>query len=72
MIPAYLLKSKMKVYFANFAREEYQRIFNVIVGDTRGKYYLLVGENGTGKTQLVLRAMDIVNHYGVVFCEAYS
>jgi hypothetical protein len=68
--PAYLLKSKVKE--AYFTREEYQKIFSVIAGDTKGKYYLLVGENGTGKTQLVLRAMDIVNHYGVVFCEAHS
>ncbi|CAB5216832.1 unnamed protein product [Rhizophagus irregularis] len=68
--PAYLLKSKIKEVY--FAREEYQKIFSVVAGDTKGKYYLLVGENGTGKTQLVLRAMDIINHYGVVFCEAHS
>ena len=68
--PAPLLQSKIKEGY--FAREEYQKIFNVIAGDTKGKYYLLVGENGTGKTQLVLRAMDNVNHYGVVFCEAHS
>jgi MoxR-like ATPase len=50
--PAYLLKSK--IIEAYFMREEHQKIFSVIAGDTKGKYYLLVGEHGTGKTQLVL------------------
>src|SRR3989337_858906 len=68
--PSPLLKSKMKEGY--FAREAYQKIFNVVSGYAKGKYYLLVGENGTGKTQLVLRAMDMVNQYGVVFCEAHS
>lgn len=46
----------------HFAGDEYQKIFNVIAGKTEGKYYLLVGEYGTGTTQLVLtiKIMDLL------------
>ncbi|CAJ0755486.1 21474_t:CDS:10 [Entrophospora sp. SA101] len=68
--PAPLLKSKTKDGF--FAREEQRKINHAIAGHGLGKYYLLVGERGTGKTQLVLNAMDRIGHYGVVFTEAHS
>ncbi|KAG9304003.1 hypothetical protein G9A89_005913 [Geosiphon pyriformis] len=68
--PSPLLKSSLNDdYFPDKNRE---KINQVIAGQTRSKYYLLVGEKGTGKTQLVLSAMDKVKHNGVVFCEAHS
>jgi hypothetical protein len=68
--PAPLLKSRTSESY--FAREEQKKIANVVAGHGATKYYLLVGERGTGKTQLVLSAMGKVGHYGVVFCEAHS
>ncbi|CAG8478432.1 10072_t:CDS:2 [Diversispora eburnea] len=65
-----VLKSKIKEGY--FARDEYDKIFSAIGGEASGKYYLLVGENGTGKTQLVFKAMENAGQNGVVFCEAHS
>lgn len=68
--PTIVLKSKIKEGY--FARDEFSKIFSAVGGEACGKYFLLVGENGTGKTQLVLKAMENVDQYGVVFCEAHS
>ncbi|CAG8539692.1 11566_t:CDS:10 [Acaulospora morrowiae] len=65
-----LLKSRTNE--KHFAREEQEKINNVIAGKGDEKYFLLVGERGTGKTQSVLIAMEKINHYGVVFTEAHS
>ncbi|CAG8686906.1 10735_t:CDS:2, partial [Ambispora leptoticha] len=65
-----LLKSRLSDNY--FPDGEKDRINRVVAGQTQSKYYLLVGEKGTGKTQLVLNAMDRIGHYGVVFCEAHS
>nr|CAG8649416.1 3295_t:CDS:2 [Entrophospora candida] len=53
-------------------KDEYKSLFHAISGDTKGIYYLLVGENGTGKSQIVFQAMDKCNQFGIVFCEAHS
>ncbi|CAH1762398.1 4152_t:CDS:2 [Entrophospora sp. SA101] len=53
-------------------KDEYKSLFHAIAGDTKGIYYLLVGENGTGKSQIVFQAMDRCNQFGIVFCEAHS
>ncbi|RIA87553.1 hypothetical protein C1645_777069 [Glomus cerebriforme] len=68
--PAPLLKSRTSESF--FAREEQRKIANIVAGHGTAKYYLLVGERGTGKTQLILNAMEKVGHYGIVFCDAHS
>ncbi|CAB4402339.1 unnamed protein product [Rhizophagus irregularis] len=68
--PAPLLKSRTSESF--FARAEQKKIVNVVAGHGSAKYYLLVGERGTGKTQLILNAMEKIGHYGVVFCDAHS
>ncbi|CAG8516978.1 27642_t:CDS:2, partial [Racocetra persica] len=53
-------------------RDEYQTIREAIEGKVRGKYFLLVGERGTGKTQLIFHAMREINQKDVVFAEAHS
>ncbi|CAG8481840.1 7748_t:CDS:2 [Racocetra fulgida] len=53
-------------------RNEYQTISDAIKGNVRGKYFLLVGERGTGKTQLIFHAMKENNQKDVVFAEAHS
>ncbi|CAG8441360.1 14171_t:CDS:2 [Funneliformis mosseae] len=68
--PIPLLKSRTSESF--FARTEQKKIASVVAGHGRAKYFLLVGERGTGKTQLVLNAMEKIGHYGIVFCEAHS
>ncbi|CAG8503984.1 11781_t:CDS:2 [Diversispora eburnea] len=68
--PLPLLRSKTKSNF--FAKEERKKIDSIVSGRGAGKYYLLMGERGTGKTQLVLNAMEKVKHYGIVFAEAHS
>ncbi|CAG8776390.1 2727_t:CDS:2, partial [Cetraspora pellucida] len=68
--PTTTLKSRAKKGF--FERDEYKTIRKAIEGHGAGKYFLLVGERGTGKTQLILNAMDKINQYGVVFAEAHS
>lgn len=68
--PLPLLKTKTNNGF--FAKAERKKINHIVSGNGAGRYYLLVGERGTGKTQLVLNAMDKIKHYGVVFTEAHS
>ncbi|CAG8758562.1 14190_t:CDS:2, partial [Gigaspora margarita] len=55
-----------------FKRKEADIISKVISGEIAGKYYLLVGERGTGKTQLILNAMAKISQRGVVFSDAHS
>ncbi|CAG8491975.1 12562_t:CDS:2, partial [Racocetra persica] len=49
-----------------------EKIQKAVEGHAPGKYLLLVGERGTGKTQLILNAMQKINQHGVVFAEAHS
>lgn len=35
-------------------RDEQQRLDEIIEGETHGKYYLLIGEKGAGKTSMLL------------------
>ncbi|CAG8758560.1 14189_t:CDS:2 [Gigaspora margarita] len=54
-------------------REEFlETIDKAIGGRAPGKYILLVGERGTGKTKLILNAITKINQYGVVLAEAHS
>ncbi|CAG8487214.1 5635_t:CDS:2 [Dentiscutata heterogama] len=68
--PAPLVKSRTGDEF--FKREETKQIREVVEGRAPGKYFLIVGERGTGKTQLILNAMDRIKQYGVVFTDAHS
>ncbi|CAG8780977.1 26261_t:CDS:2, partial [Dentiscutata erythropus] len=68
--PDPLLRSKSGGFLE---REEFlETIDKVIEGRAPGKYLLLVGERGTGKTKLILNAMEKINQCGVVYAEAHS
>ncbi|CAG8494698.1 22108_t:CDS:2 [Dentiscutata erythropus] len=68
--PAPLIKTRTGEDF--FKRDESKKIREVVKGRAPGKYFLIVGERGTGKTQLILNAMDRIKQYGVVFTDAHS
>ncbi|WEW55225.1 hypothetical protein PRK78_000654 [Emydomyces testavorans] len=53
-------------------REEQNRVDQIINGTTRGRYYLLIGEKGTGKTSMILDAMRKIDGNGVSVCEAHA
>lgn len=53
------------------AKTERNKIKNIASGSEVGKYYLLMGERGIGRMQLVSNAMVKVGHHGVVFIEAH-
>ncbi|CAG8764162.1 4316_t:CDS:2, partial [Racocetra fulgida] len=68
--PDQLLNGRSKEFLT---REKFlETIQKVIEGRAPGKYLLLVGERGTGKTKLILNAMQRINQYGVIFAEAHS
>ncbi|KAL6240757.1 hypothetical protein RBB50_012321 [Rhinocladiella similis] len=53
-------------------RPEQSRIDRIINGESKGRYYLLVGEKGTGKSSMILEAMRKTNGDGVSMFEAHS
>ncbi|OAL40075.1 hypothetical protein AYO20_00493 [Fonsecaea nubica] len=53
-------------------RPEQARINAIINGESKGRYYLLVGEKGTGKSSMLLEAMKERNGEGVSMFEAHA
>ncbi|KAH6853045.1 hypothetical protein BKA58DRAFT_370471 [Alternaria rosae] len=53
-------------------RAEQEDIDNVVSGKARGRYYLVIGERGTGKRALLLEAMRKVNGDGIAMLEAHN
>ncbi|EEH36755.2 hypothetical protein PAAG_07173 [Paracoccidioides lutzii Pb01] len=53
-------------------REEQNRVDRIVNGTIRGRYYLIIGEKGTGKTSMLLDAMRKINGDGVAFFEAHA
>jgi hypothetical protein len=53
-------------------RPEQTRIDGIINGEAKGRYYLLVGEKGTGKSSMILEAMRKINGDGVSMLEAHA
>ncbi|EGV65246.1 hypothetical protein CANTEDRAFT_102934 [Yamadazyma tenuis ATCC 10573] len=50
-----------------------QKLLNdIISGRIVGRYFLLVGEKGTGKTSLLLESMEEVNGYNVAIFDAHA
>ncbi|KAL1795360.1 hypothetical protein ACET3X_007176 [Alternaria dauci] len=53
-------------------RAEQEDIDNIVSGKARGRYYLVIGERGTGKRALLLEAMRKVNGDGIAMLEAHN
>jgi vacuolar-type H+-ATPase subunit E/Vma4 len=53
-------------------RHEQAKIDAIINGKERGHYHLLIGEKGTGKSSMLLDAMQKVNGEGVSMFEAHA
>ena len=51
---------------------EQVKIDAIINGSNRGHYHLLIGEKGTGKSSMLLRAMQKINGEGVSMFEAHA
>ncbi|KIW35087.1 uncharacterized protein PV07_01807 [Cladophialophora immunda] len=54
------------------ARPEQTKINAIVNGESKGRYYLLVGEKGTGKSSMLLEAMKERNGEGVSMFEAHA
>ncbi|KIX06187.1 uncharacterized protein Z518_04161 [Rhinocladiella mackenziei CBS 650.93] len=53
-------------------RPEQAKIDAIISGESKGRYYLLVGEKGTGKSSMILEAMRKTDGEGVSMFEAHA
>lgn len=53
-------------------RPQQQLLDDIINGKLRGRYYLLVGEKGTGKTTLIMEAMKKIDGHNVAIFDAHA
>lgn len=53
-------------------RKEQKKIDAIVDGTERGHYHLLIGEKGTGKSSMLLDAMQKVNGEGISMFEAHA
>ncbi|KAL7772471.1 hypothetical protein CFE70_002430 [Pyrenophora teres f. teres 0-1] len=53
-------------------RDEQEKIDKIVWGETKGRYHLLIGEKGTGKTSMLIDAMDKINGEGCSMMEAHA
>ncbi|KAJ8609084.1 hypothetical protein MRB53_039283 [Persea americana] len=53
-------------------REEQSKIDAIVDGSLQGSYYLIVGEKGTGKSSMLLEAMQRVNGEGISMMDAHG
>ena len=53
-------------------RVEQEKINNIVSGKDKGRYHLLLGEKGTGKSSMLIDAMFKINGEGVAMCEAHA
>lgn len=53
-------------------RVEQDKIDRIISGHDKGRYHLLIGEKGTGKSSMLIDAMFKINGEGVAMCEAHA
>ncbi|KAL7271968.1 hypothetical protein RUND412_005244 [Rhizina undulata] len=52
--------------------DQQPKIDAIIRGDDRGRYYLLIGEKGTGKTSMILSAMHKIKGHSCSIMEAHA
>ncbi|KAF2222722.1 hypothetical protein BDZ85DRAFT_199488 [Elsinoe ampelina] len=53
-------------------RAEQKRLDDIVSGKSRGQYYLIVGEKGTGKSSMLIDAMAKINGEGCAMFEAHA
>ncbi|KAF2727790.1 hypothetical protein EJ04DRAFT_450651 [Polyplosphaeria fusca] len=53
-------------------RMEQEKIDAIVAGQDRGRYHLLIGEKGTGKSSMLIDAMSKIDGEGVAMCEAHA
>ncbi|KAI1977556.1 hypothetical protein LOZ51_004115 [Ophidiomyces ophidiicola] len=53
-------------------RDEQAKIDRIINGTLKGRYFLLIGEKGTGKSSMILDAMRKIDGAGVAMFEAHA
>jgi len=53
-------------------RDEQKKIDAIVNGSERGRYHLLIGEKGTGKSSMLLDAMQKIDGEGVSMFEAHA
>jgi hypothetical protein len=53
-------------------RDEQEKIDKIVWGETKGRYHLLLGEKGTGKTSMLIDAMDKIHGEGCSMMEAHA
>lgn len=53
-------------------RAEQEKIDRIIAGADTGHYYLLVGPKGSGKTSMLLDAMDKIDGFGASIFDAHA
>lgn len=53
-------------------REEQVKLDSIVSGETKGQYYLVVGEKGTGKSSMLIDAMAKVDGEGVAMLDAHA
>lgn len=53
-------------------RPQQQLLDDIVSGKLRGRYYLLVGEKGTGKTTLIMEAMKKIEGHNVAIFDAHA
>lgn len=53
-------------------RQEQDRIDRIICGEEKGRYHLLMGEKGTGKSSMLIEAMSKIDGEGVAMLEAHA
>lgn len=53
-------------------RDEQPRMDRIIAGGAGGRYFLLIGEKGTGKTSMLLEAMRKIDGEGCAMFEAHG
>jgi hypothetical protein len=60
-------------YIAHWSlRPEQERLDAIVGGHERGRYYLLIGEKGTGKSSMLLEAMRKIDGEGISMFEAHA
>jgi hypothetical protein len=53
-------------------RDEQKRVNGIMHGDEKGRYHLLIGEKGTGKSSMLIEAMSKIDGEGVAMMEAHA